>query len=88
MGGIDAVENFLLLCVNCHRQVHKDEPTAGAYGYISWVHPWATPVWHPRGDAGAPGWVLLVPDGSMEPIADDEAIRLLGYLGGLDRMQA
>lgn len=70
---------MVLLCYPCHRAIHADESTAARTGWLSWVDPECTPVLHRRW-----GWVLLVPDGSIEPLAEAEALRLLEYVNGCD----
>jgi len=75
LGGIDSVENMILLCIGCHRAVHSDEAEAAQVGFISWVDPYCTPILHAR-----EGWVLLVPDGSFEHLDEREALRLLEYV--------
>ena len=52
-----------------------DEREAARVGYVSWVDPYCTPVLHAR-----EGWVLLVPDGTFEPLTEVEAVRLLEYV--------
>jgi len=77
LGGPDTVTNLVLLCLTCHRRLHKNEPTAALTGWLVWDDPEVTPVLHT-----ARGWVLLVPDGSFEPLEEAEAIRLLAWTNG------
>lgn len=77
LGGIDSVENLILLCIPCHRAIHRAESEAANLGVISWVEASCTPLLHSR-----EGWVLLVPDGTFEPLEEGEALRLLNYVNG------
>lgn len=54
-----------------------DEISACRSGWISWADPVATPLLHHRH-----GWVLLVPDGTVEPLAEEEAVTLLVWTNG------
>lgn len=68
---------MVLLCYPCHRDIHMHEIEASRSGWISWVDPYVTPLKHARF-----GWVLLVPDGSLEPLCEFEACLLLDYVNG------
>lgn len=76
MGGVDTITNLVLLCLGCHRALHRAEGLAGGQGWVAWVDPDLTPVRFPC------GWVLLVPDGTLERLGDAEAERLLHYMNG------
>lgn len=77
LGGPDTVANLVLLCMACHRRLHKNEPTAALTGWIAWDDAEVTPLLHFRH-----GWVLLVPDGTFEPLEEAEAVRLLSWVNG------
>lgn len=68
---------MVLLCFPCHRAIHKDEITASRTGWLVWADP-VTPVLHHHH-----GWVLLVPDGGVEHLAEDEALRLVDWVNGI-----
>ena len=79
-GGIDAVQNLLYLCSDCHAGVHahpaaESEHYAGLQGWIAWADPALTPLrlHHTR-------WVLLTPDGRYEDVPPDEAEEILTWL--------
>lgn len=54
-----------------------DEPEAARSGRLCWVEPSCTPLRHRMA-----GWVLLVPDGTFEPLDESEALRLLNFVNG------
>lgn len=77
LGGIDAIENLVLLCIPCHRYVHQNEHEVAAHGFLAWVESSFLPVLH-----ALHGWVLLVPDGTLEPLDEGEARRLVEFVNG------
>jgi hypothetical protein len=82
MGGKDTLTNLILLCNDCHRDIHRDEVTASQAGWIVWADPDMTPVLLPC------GWALLVPDGTLERLSAEEGTRLCAYTNGLDSAMA
>lgn len=78
IGGGDTVFNLVLLCIPCHRELHRDESSAAEYGFVAWGDPEFTPLFHAR-----EGWVLLAPDGTFEHLSEHEAVRLLAWLNGV-----
>jgi 5-methylcytosine-specific restriction protein A len=64
--GDDTLPNALHACRACHRHVHTNPGSARAHGWIvsAWSDPATTPV-RCRGR-----WVLLTPDGSLEPTTE------------------
>jgi hypothetical protein len=77
LGGDHSISNLVFLCIPCHRGIHDQEPLAALTGWVAWADPEVAPV---RLASGA--WVLLVPDGTYEPLEPVEAIRLLDWVNG------
>jgi hypothetical protein len=77
LGGPDTVSNLVLLCFECHQDIHQAEPLAALAGWLAWVDPEVTPLLHE-----VHGWVLLVPAGTVEPLAEPEALRLMEWVNG------
>jgi hypothetical protein len=74
-GGVDSITNLLYLCLPCHREIHRDEHWAGAFGWVAWIEPDLTPVRiHNR------FWVVLTPDGWYERLDRDDANEMLDWL--------
>jgi hypothetical protein len=71
MGGKDTISNLVLLCLTCHREVHRNEFLASVTGWISWFDPEMTPLLLASG-----GWSLLVPDGTFEYLSHLEGEHL------------
>lgn len=65
--------NLVLLCLPCHRGVHRAEGEAALTGWLVWTALDTLPVRLLR------GWALLVPDGSVEPLEEDEARGCLDF---------
>lgn len=85
--------NLVLLCLDCHRVIHADEAVAAAEGWIVWHDPDVTPLLRAARTGttpGAPpsrGWVLLVPDGSLEYLCHQEGERLVAFTNGPGAMR-
>lgn len=73
LGGRNQISNLVLLCLDCHRAIHDDESEAARLGFIAWFEPDFTPLWTNQ------TWVLLVPDGTFEPLDPDEAFALMRH---------
>jgi hypothetical protein len=83
LGGLDTVSNCTFICLTCHREIHRDEDAAALQGWIVWADPDVTPVLR-QGKGKAPGWVLLVPDGSLEYLTYREGRFLCGFANWLE----
>lgn len=74
-GGLDTVSNCVLLCYRCHRDIHRNELAASLLGWIVWSDPDVCPLLRAT-VRSASGWVLLVPDGSLEYLSHQEGERV------------
>jgi hypothetical protein len=79
LGGPDTITNLVLVCLTCHRAIHRDEDIAAQQGWMVWGDPDVTPVLR-QGRGHGPGWVLLVPDGGLEYLSHREGSRLCSFL--------
>jgi hypothetical protein len=79
MGGKHTLSNLVLLCTKCHGLVHRDEFLASLDGWIAWHDADVTPVLR-QGRGRGPGWVLLVPDGTLEYLSHREGERLCRFV--------
>ena len=77
MGGRDFLPNLVLLCLTCHRDIHKHEHAAAGEGWIAWADPDVTPVL--LGER----YALLTPDGQYEWLTTCEGMSLLEYVNGV-----
>jgi hypothetical protein len=74
-GGVDAVANLIYLCLPCHREIHRDEHWAEAFGWIAMVDADLTPVRIHHNF-----WAVLTFDGWYERIDHDDAAHMLDWL--------
>ena len=72
LGGLNILSNLVLVHLDCHTEIHRNERRASHRGWVAWSDPEMTPLRLYDGT-----WVLLVPDGSYEPLGETEALRLL-----------
>lgn len=64
LGGTNTVHNLVLLCIECHVKIHKDEDTAALHGWFCTEEPHVLPL------RLAPNyWVLLAEDGTYVPVS-------------------
>ena len=64
LGGTNTAHNLVLLCIDCHVKIHKDEDYYAQYGWFCYEEPHVTPL------RLAPGyWVLLAEDGTYVPVS-------------------
>lgn len=82
LGGLNTITNLVLTCNNCHRDIHHDEDAAAQVGWIAWYDPDVTPLLR-QGRGLGPGWVLLVPDGTLEYLDHQEGARLCSFTNGV-----
>jgi hypothetical protein len=64
--------NLLLLCLECHREVHANEDWAALRGLIAYADPARTPVLLAR-----TRWVRLDGAGGYHPLDPGEAVSLI-----------